>query len=247
MKRWIQYNVRLARRAGSPDESARSLFGSLHEPLQRWRRERSLDCFYFMRKPPGVRMRFHGTDVARELSRILTRLNRARSIGRFFTSIYEPEVHLFGGERAMALVHAHFDADTRAWMAGGSPLIPALLDDLFLTTLQSRTETWDVWWNLWALMPKKIRDGATNADIRPLESASAEEGQLVADYRRANERFAKGFNALQDRGELECGMRAALAFVAMFTFNRHGFDGAKQACFARTFIETNSPHRGLRK
>ncbi|WP_063835479.1 thiopeptide-type bacteriocin biosynthesis protein [Streptomyces sp. NRRL S-118] len=91
--------------------------------------------FFFMHKPPGLRVRFHASEPSRagELRAALTRhFERRREDGgwaRPYAGVYEPETYLFGGPRSMPYVHGLFTADARAWLdvhtaASGSPVPP---------------------------------------------------------------------------------------------------------------------------
>ncbi|MFE7135487.1 thiopeptide-type bacteriocin biosynthesis protein, partial [Streptomyces sp. NPDC057638] len=76
--------------------------------------------FFFMHKPPGLRLRFQAREPgSREAlyAELAARLG-ARS-GLFDTpvrGIYEPESYLFGGPHAMPWVHDLFTADSLAWL-----------------------------------------------------------------------------------------------------------------------------------
>jgi hypothetical protein len=55
---WAQMNVALERKTGDALPSARALFSRLSPTIARWRKENTLEHFFFMRKPPDVRLRF---------------------------------------------------------------------------------------------------------------------------------------------------------------------------------------------
>jgi thiopeptide-type bacteriocin biosynthesis protein len=188
-------------------------------------------------------------------------LQRQKRIRRFFRSVYEPEVRLFGGPLAMDHIHAHFDADSAGWLeldrlavAGrrdlsDEALALAVMNDLFLRTLGDPGEVWDVWCNLAELRPAPV--GAVPrieisfiGDPRPL--ATAAERRVLARYARANEALARGLRRLWNRGALSCGLRAILAFVATFHFNRHGLDASQQSRIIAGMMQAWSPRRRLR-
>ncbi|WP_435642347.1 thiopeptide-type bacteriocin biosynthesis protein [Streptomyces sp. H49] len=88
--------------------------------------------FFFMHKPPGLRVRFLAAEPSRapELrAALLRRLTpeRTEDAGtRTVAGVYEPETYLFGGPRSMPWVHELFTADSRAWLdvhtaAAGDP------------------------------------------------------------------------------------------------------------------------------
>ncbi|MET9146875.1 MULTISPECIES: thiopeptide-type bacteriocin biosynthesis protein [unclassified Streptomyces] len=123
---WVQLNVR-AEPAGWPrlyrrlSRTAGDLLGT--GPAR---------DFFFMHKPPGLRVRFHASHPSRagELRTALTRrLDPATADApwtRPVAEVYEPETYLFGGPRSMPHVHALFTADSLAWLdahtaAAGGP------------------------------------------------------------------------------------------------------------------------------
>ncbi|MEU6595548.1 thiopeptide-type bacteriocin biosynthesis protein, partial [Streptomyces sp. NPDC046881] len=78
--------------------------------------------FFFLHKPPGLRVRFRAAEPSRapDLHAALLRhleADRQDDAGaRPVAGVYEPETYLFGGPRAMPWVHALFTADSRAWL-----------------------------------------------------------------------------------------------------------------------------------
>ncbi|UFR00297.1 thiopeptide-type bacteriocin biosynthesis protein [Streptomyces sp. Go40/10] len=92
--------------------------------------------FFFMHKPPGLRLRFLAARPSRagELREtLLRRLGPGQAEGTWgppVAGVYEPETYLFGGPPAMPWVHALFTADSRAWLdvhtlAAGAPPPPS--------------------------------------------------------------------------------------------------------------------------
>lgn len=78
--------------------------------------------FFFMHKPPGLRVRFLAAEPSRapELRAALLRHltpERTEDAGkRPLAGVYEPETYLFGGPLSMPWVHELFTADSRAWL-----------------------------------------------------------------------------------------------------------------------------------
>lgn len=264
--RWLQMNVALERRDGQALPSARAVFGGLAPLLAQWRRERAVSCWYFMRKPPDLRLRFQGpapdADVVPALAALLRRLRRQGFVRRFFPSVYEPETFQFGGPEAMRLVHAHFAADSAAWLAmdqlwaaGRASLTPealtlAVINDLLCRTLGDGAEVWDVWCNLaQRLPPLSANQQPPELDIfglgELLAEASPAEAAILRRYARANERLAVGLLRVWSRGRLLCGLRGIFPFVALFHFHRYGLPGSAQAALAAAMVEAFSPKRGL--
>ncbi|MFJ8471223.1 thiopeptide-type bacteriocin biosynthesis protein [Kitasatospora sp. NPDC094011] len=96
--------------------------------------------FFFMHKPPGLRVRFeaghlNSEDSCTELRAELTR--RFRAVDGWSApprcGNYEPETYLFGGPRSMRYVHDLFTVDSLAWLdhhdAAAAPGRPEALAD----------------------------------------------------------------------------------------------------------------------
>ena len=113
-QRWVQ--VGLTRGIGDWRELAERLddlaSGLLADP--------ATTNFFFMRKPPGLRIRFETApgrrrELADELSARLESLWPL--VERIQPGVYEPEELLFGGAASMAFVHWLFTVDSCAWLA----------------------------------------------------------------------------------------------------------------------------------
>ncbi|MDN3297554.1 thiopeptide-type bacteriocin biosynthesis protein [Streptomyces ficellus] len=76
--------------------------------------------FFFMHKPPGLRVRFHAArpaDAGTLRDELVRRFDQGDGAWtRPTVGVYEPETYLFGGPRSMPLVHALFTADSLAWL-----------------------------------------------------------------------------------------------------------------------------------
>lgn len=264
-RNWIQLNVALQRPDGQALPSARAVFARLTPLLRRWRQLRTVTCFFFMRKPPDLRLRFLGPNleaqVLPDLTRILQRLKREGFVKRFFPSIYEPETFKFGGPQAMKVVHAHFDSDSRAWVdldriwaSGQGALTPdvltlAVLNDLFSRALADASEVWDVWCNLARLIPIPPNLQSPEAGVffidALLSRVTKPEACILRRYARANRTLSSGLLRVWNHGRLQCGLRAIFPFIAMFHFHRYGFDATKQGLLAQAMTQAWSPRRRL--
>jgi hypothetical protein len=111
--------------------------------------------FFFMRKPPGLRVRLAGTpDLAAALRSHVDSWRSDGLVVDVAPSVYEPEEHLFGGPVSMRYVHRLFTVDSLAWLdhaarPGGPPawafslrLIRALLDGLEIVGWED-LDVWD--------------------------------------------------------------------------------------------------------
>ena len=65
---WVQLNVGLVRNGGQALPSARAMFRAICPYLDAWRRDRALHWWFFMRKPPDVRLRMFLAPAGENLS-----------------------------------------------------------------------------------------------------------------------------------------------------------------------------------
>jgi len=247
---WVQVNVALPRRQASPVESARRLFALLRPMLTTNRRRLGLQSFHFTRKPPDVRLRFLCLRPADLLSTFETTLGKSSGVDSAYVTVYEAEARLFGGDDAMAAVHRYFEQDSinaMQWILLGTSgrrdpatLCFDVVDDLFARGVEGGTEAWDAWHNVLELT-SSAHAGQTAMLQLNRRSISSEDQQLLRVYRRANAALVATCRALQHKGRLAVGMRALLAYVAMFHFNRYGLDGERQQAIARAAIARHGP------
>jgi thiopeptide-type bacteriocin biosynthesis protein len=82
----------------------------------------AVDNFFFMNKPPGMRLRFQtaagrsSEELADVLHGEVTRWREEGLIDYVEQCVYEPEDQLFGGPRSMSFVHALFTVDSLIWL-----------------------------------------------------------------------------------------------------------------------------------
>jgi thiopeptide-type bacteriocin biosynthesis protein len=231
---WLQVNVSLFPDSGGdrPYVPWDSLAGS----VVAWRDEDRFQRFWFVRKPPGLRLRFAGPELGDRLEPALsTWLVAAESVNDirgFRFGRYEPEEHRFGGPVGLAVAHDLFDRDSavllryetldedgrrgidrHGFALGG-------LDDLFLRCLDDQAEVWDVWKRLEALL-----DDPPPAGTVPEQGWAGldETGRALArDIAAGNTRAASALRAAADAGRLTTGVRSWLAAAAAFSWNRWG-------------------------
>jgi thiopeptide-type bacteriocin biosynthesis protein len=264
---WVQFNVALVRESGPALASARRVFGALGPLLDDFRTDGGLQRFHFMRKPPDVRLRLEGPaphdDLVPAIEVLLRGLAADGAVADFFTSVYEPETRLFGGPRAMSLVHDYFEVDSRAWMdhdrlqAAGAArltvddLTTAVLNELFALTLDDRGEVWDTWCNVRTVIGGEI--GALTPD--PITAqfpaglakvASIAERAILDRYGSANRHLATGLRDLWGSGQLDCGLRGMLPFVGIFHYHRYGLDAHRQVAQAVAMAGAWDPRQGMK-
>lgn len=101
------------------------------------------DNFFFMNKPPGIRLRFQpatvagSSDLARVVHAEVVRWKVEGLVDFVEPGVYEPERQLFGGPRSMDFVHALFTVDSLIWLdyhscraVAGEAISPAWLVSL---------------------------------------------------------------------------------------------------------------------
>lgn len=200
---WVQLNIGLVRDNGSAISSARQVFDAIESLVSKWREAGWLNCFFLMRKPPDVRLRFFIVDSPRrdcrqrvsiihaELSQTMELLLDRGTISEFFFSDYEAETLRFGGVEAMRIVHAYFDLDTRNWLAldrlerqnqraiDPDLLLPNLIQDLFDRVLGDEISVLKTWHYLAALTPLSKSDETLRPiDLLPLGDSLSLENRL---------------------------------------------------------------------
>ncbi|MEU0666601.1 thiopeptide-type bacteriocin biosynthesis protein [Streptomyces lavendulocolor] len=216
--------------------------------------------FFFMHKPPGLRVRFHTgrpAGVAALRAELLRRFDRRDGAWTSPTDgVYEPETYLFGGPRAMPLVHALFTADSLAWLdhhavpAEEAPadwrvsltLLRAVLDGLGVVGWEHR----GVWEVVREETGRRLAGGLHDAGrgrvaagIRAYWDLSCEE-QLdtlpaarrsgLRDHQDAVRRAAARWRTdYFEAGDATVGPRRAAAHYAVFHWNRGRFSLARQS------------------
>ncbi|WP_235619040.1 thiopeptide-type bacteriocin biosynthesis protein [Embleya scabrispora] len=134
--RWIQVGV-------TPVADAEGrLYGQLAESARELLAGGVATDFFYLHKPPGVRIRFavHGDAATAERLREIVSARaddwlREHVVRHREPGGYEPEAHLFGGEVSMRSVHRLFTADSLAWLrflADDARALPAWAYSLIL-------------------------------------------------------------------------------------------------------------------
>lgn len=265
-REWVQLNVGLVRYQNDALPSARALFERLEPLVNHWRSNDLLHCFFFMRKPPDVRLRFliklNRQQAIAEMSNLMDSLQQEKFINLFFFSEYQPETERFGGLKAMQLVHQYFDTDTSIWLIldylyrhnlsviSKDLFLLTVLNDLFTRAMPDRVSVLTVWQKLGALLPASSETTIPTVELLSIEalcksrSLVGQEVDLLQQYTTANDTLVRELLNLQHTGQLDQDLADVLAAVAMFNFHRHGFDwlrsGKLIAAITKTFY---SPFR----
>ncbi len=256
---WRQFDIALTREAGGAVASARALFGTLAPVLRGDGGERACGWF-FMRKPPDVRLRVlltpgTGRVLAGTLAGRLADLRDAGAIHGYSAGRYVPEEDRFGGPGGMALAHGYFHADSMLWLAvgpcGGYPLapevlLPALLDDLF-RRCGGPAGALGAWRALAAEIAAGTGRAATAATNRParlgsLADATPSAADALHAYSLANRTYAERLRGLAPDGRSPAEIAATLG---LFSLNRHGVAGHTSGPLAAAAIEALTAGRPL--
>jgi thiopeptide-type bacteriocin biosynthesis protein len=228
---------------------------ALSSVLARWREERRFAQAFFLRKPPGLRLRFMADKLTSrlepELVAWLLEMEQRNLIRSFHFATYEPEVFLFGGAAGLEIAHEHFDRDTRlvleyearAYATPHYVVSAAVLNDLFLRYVEDRGELWDIWMRVW-----HAHGAPRLPEVEPLAPAGFDEfpdelGGLAQEARLGNARIASRLRAALVTRQLDCGPRAWLAQVAAFHWNRWGLGPAARMRILAAMLELLDPHR----
>ncbi|MCW2241610.1 thiopeptide-type bacteriocin biosynthesis protein [Azospirillum canadense] len=254
-RRWLQIN---AAPDGTPGAD-RAILLSVAEAAGRLRRERVLDLWFWQRKEPGLRLRFRARpgreeDASAALAPVLRGLVRRGVARRWSASVYEPEVHLFGGPAMMEAAHRWALADAAVQAAslarGGTGVTPAVLtlavlNDLFRRGCDSGPEeVWDVWCRL-AAMHDIIPGAGRPLPVVGLEDIAALAPEACQAMAAANARLASALSRAWSTGRLTTGRRAALSMVALFHWNRLGLEPDIRRRLIDGMTAALDPHSGM--
>lgn len=239
---WEQVNLQLSRRGGSFRESSWPLLEQLQAWLQIWRRAAPVEC-WFVRKPPGIRLRLSGpgfgTEAHEDFVALLDREVTQGNLERWWSSTYEPETYRLGGPAVLNAVHKLFSADTTVWLSWeslsrheGSRLAEdlmalALYGDLLMQATDASEEAWDIWCALYRIYAGALPEELSEPSTRPYlllpqglyRLANEAERSLLDHGFAANAKFAQALEQIWERGELLGGRRALLATLASFHWN----------------------------
>lgn len=115
--RWIGFGLELPDQLDSAAWDTPSFLAALYRVVRRWLREGCFTGFFFMIKPPGLRLRFQASDPESFESRARGWFRRQGVAAYAHAQIYEPEEHQFGGAKGTEIAHRFFTADSLAALA----------------------------------------------------------------------------------------------------------------------------------
>ncbi|HWO68241.1 MAG TPA: thiopeptide-type bacteriocin biosynthesis protein, partial [Umezawaea sp.] len=187
---WYQVRVRF------PAWEAAETIGAqrLGPCLDRLQADGAMTGWWFLRKHPCWRVRFHNADTA-TVNDVLTELTATGVIDRWWPTIYEPESAAFGGHDGMTIAHTLFCQDARGVLdyarqdspgLGRRELSLLLLNELLRSAGLDTFERGDVFAQVAALRPtpapgdqNKIEDLAAKVTI-PLSIPRVADSSLFA-------------------------------------------------------------------
>ncbi|MEV0188287.1 thiopeptide-type bacteriocin biosynthesis protein [Kitasatospora purpeofusca] len=252
---WVQVYVHPA----SWPHAERDLAAHLGPYLRQAENSGTVYAWWYVRKHPCWRIRLHSgpattTEALREeVGRRLDALQREGVTTAWWPGIYEPETAALGGPFGIATAHALFHTDSRAvlidahrnWSALGRPELSVLLcSHLLRAAGQEWSEQGDVWHRVARMRPgppdrPAAGDGLVEqighllaADTAILTAPGGRlehTGTWACAFHTAGQTLATAAR----RGELTRGLRAVLAHLVIFHWNRLGIPTPTQAALAR--------------
>ncbi|WP_410570724.1 thiopeptide-type bacteriocin biosynthesis protein [Amycolatopsis sp. cmx-4-61] len=249
---WYQVRVQFADWSAAETVAATSL-GSA---LDRLTTEGAVAGWWFLRKHPCWRLRLLRAD-ATVVDGVLDELTGTGVIARWWPTVYEPETAAFGGSTGMDTVHDLFCADSAGVLdylrqdapgLGRRELSILLLSGLMRSAGLDAFECGDVFDRVVRLRPAPAEADIARIDtladnVRVLlsipdlaDSALFASGGPVAHAAPWLAAFGTmgrqlGHDAAE--GHLERGLRAILAHVVIFHWNRFGLSATSQGILAR--------------
>lgn len=238
---WHQIDIALQRGGSGARANARAMFAELLPILDLDSARSDTRGWFFMRKPPDVRLRIESSPSDGGcLAAVSARLDALVGRGALVAHAeghYHPEIERFGGDEAMDAVHGWFCLDSRLWarldqvalaLDSGSMLL-ALVDDLFRACCPEPREAWRALEALldehpWSITSHPAAAGPVRVPDWPVPALVARR-----PYRFANRWLGAALRELDARGRLGRSPVAIAAEVALFGFNRHGFPGTWSA------------------
>jgi thiopeptide-type bacteriocin biosynthesis protein len=211
--------------------------------------------WWFMRKPPGWRLRMRAADTD-AVDHVLKELTAAGAIAHWSPTTYEAETVAFGNESGLDIIHDLFCADTRGVLRylrheapnlGRRELSLLLLNGLMGTGGLDMFERGDVFARVSQLRPTPAK-----ADLPKIEQLAEQVRVLLsiadpatsklftpsgpvahtAPWLAAFQTAGRQLRHAADQGRLGRGIRAILTHVLIFHWNRLGLSAASQSILA---------------
>ncbi|MET8139885.1 thiopeptide-type bacteriocin biosynthesis protein [Sphaerisporangium sp. NPDC005288] len=249
---WYQLRVQF------PDWDTAELVGAdqLAPRLEQLRAGGAISGWWFLRKPPGWRLRLRNADIP-AVDQVLEELIAAGALTRWWPTVYEPETAAFGGPAGVEAAHDLFYADSLGVLDYARQNAPDLgRRELSILLVNALLQAADLDWfergDVFARVAK-LRPAPTKADSARIEKLTANVRTLLAvPVQSDSEPFAPGGHAAfatpwltaweaagrrlgraAAEGRLDRGLRALLTHVVIFHWNRLGLSAATQGILSR--------------
>jgi thiopeptide-type bacteriocin biosynthesis protein len=211
--------------------------------------------WWFLRKHPYWRLRVHTADH-HAIGTHLDALAAAGTVDHWRSGVYEPEAAAFGGDTAMEIIHDLFCVDSQGVLAYARQHAPQLgrreLSLLLIRALHQHAgldwfEAGDVFDRVAQTRPTPADADATRVEalatrMRPLLAVPVQPetpmfapggpvgyaAPWLAGFIRAGQRLGD----LATAGRLDRGLRAVLAHIVIFHWNRLGLPAQTQGILA---------------
>ncbi|MFJ7911898.1 thiopeptide-type bacteriocin biosynthesis protein [Kitasatospora sp. NPDC096204] len=242
---WLQANIAFR----EWDRAEATALAHLVPLLHAAEAEGALSAWFVIRKRPCWRVRYRpGPGGHHRITHGLDELAAAGHIEGWTPSVYEPEVHAFGGTEAMDSAHRLFHHDSRGFLCPGQPRTHLAETSLLLCSLLMHSAGLD-WYergDVWARVAAHRAQPATGDDrlhtaVHRLLSVDPHHalrpgGPLAHATGRARAHSDAGAElaGLHAAGKLHRGLRDVLAHHVIFAWNRTGLPYATQTALAAT-------------
>ncbi len=221
-------------------------------------------AWWFLRKYPDWRLRVRTPDH-QAVERLLDDLVAAGTISGWRPSIYEPETAAFGGSLAMDIVHDLFCADSRGAVTYIRQQAPGLgRRELSFLLLHAMLEHAGLdWFEIGDVFDRvsQMRPTPIDGDDRRVETLAATMRRLwalagiadtpmfapegpvgyAAPWLAAFIQAGRSLGAASTANRLDRGLRATIAQVVIFHWNRIGLSARTQGVLAHAAIAATLP------
>jgi thiopeptide-type bacteriocin biosynthesis protein len=252
---WSQFGLTVA-----PGQR-RALYSRLAEMARQLLDRRLATDFFFMHKPPGLRIRFQGASRAALDDAVTEYVSDWSTVGLLSGShagVYEPETAIFGGPSSMECVHRFFTHDSLGWLdqlAAPSDLSPWRFS---LHTLRALFDGLEIvgWEDLgvWNQVRQRTGRQLSAPALGTPEFAAAATGirsawraadvlrpELRPHLERCRASGARWLEHYFQGGHAELGPREAVAMAIIFHWNRGGLSLVTQASIAEALSDRSWP------
>ena len=250
------------------DHAEMAAAAHLGPALDQLRDAGAISGWWFIRKHPCWRLRFHHADTE-AVSRALDALTTAGTLTRWWPTVYEPETAAFGGPAGVGVAHDLFCADSHHALAFFGRTEPGVeRRELSLLLLGALLDAAGLDWfergDVFARVAQ-IRPAPTGADAARVDTLAGtaraflavpadSQGALFGPGGRAAfaagwlEGFTVAGTRLRDAaagGALDRGLRAIAAHLVIFHWNRLGLSAVTQGVLARAATTAFLPRDSL--